>query len=127
MSGAFGPRVIDEQQWEEEQQVIAENRHVFGPRVIGSPQVGDPPDPAEHFGSLVQEREVAQEAASITPEVWLSSARGAKKMVRESDDAEELKVWHTQEEEHPKYEGGRSGVLNAIEDRIGELEIEESE
>jgi len=127
MSGTFGPRVIDEKQWKEEQQIIAENRHVFGPRVIGSPQVGDPPDPAEHFGSLVQEREVAQEAAAITPEVWLSSSKGVLKMVKESDDAEELKVWHAQEEEHPKYGGGRKSILNAIEDRIGELEIAESE
>ncbi len=127
MSGAFGPRVIDEQQWKEEQQIIAENRDVFGPRVIGSPQVGDPPDPAEHFGSLVQEREVAQEAAAITPEIWLNSSKATLKTVKESDDVEELKVWHAQEEEHPKYEGGRKSVLNAIEDRIGELEIAESE
>lgn len=36
-----------------------------------------------------------------------------------------LESWHAGECAHPQYEGGRKGVKDAIEERLGELRVEE--
>lgn len=46
----------------------------------------------------------------------------AREMIAGVTDQELLKAMLRGEKHHPEYEGGRSGVVDALEERIGELE-----
>lgn len=39
--------------------------------------------------------------------------------------ADEVRAIHALERAHPEYDGGRSGVLNALEERLGELRVDD--
>lgn len=45
--------------------------------------------------------------------------------VKATEDRDALMLAHQIEKAHPSYQGGRAGVLNAIEERLGELKVPE--
>jgi hypothetical protein len=45
-----------------------------------------------------------------------------RELIAGETDVELLKALRRGERKHPAYEGGRSGVIDALDERIGELE-----
>lgn len=137
MGGHFGPGVIGDKAYTEEQAVVERHADHFGPGVIGYPEddfgpgvVGEEAHAkraAEVEADKQAEKAKLRELASDVPEVWLLSGKAAAMAVKEIDDAPTLKAWHTREKAHPKYKGGRAGVLNAIEDQLGTLDISDDD
>lgn len=56
---------------------------------------------------------------------WAWSVSDAREHVQNVSDAATLQVWHDDERRNPKYQpAGRKGVLDAIEERLGELNVD---
>jgi len=67
------------------------------------------------------------EGPDVDRTTWNWSVSDARQHVAAMDDAATLRRWHTGETRHPKYTpNGRKGVLDAIEERMGELKITDS-
>lgn len=58
---------------------------------------------------------------------WWPTVPEARSAVKATTDVDLLVHRHAHETLHPEYEGGRSGVLNAIEERLGELGVDDPE
>lgn len=58
-----------------------------------------------------------------THDLTVSESRRA---IADADlSAEQIAELHAHETEHPDYDGGRKGVKDALEEKLGELEVEE--
>jgi len=84
-------------------------------------------DEAPHFfqgeGLMAFQREVQRGPPDPEPEPDYYDLNGddVEAMVRTSDDVEELVSVRNIEEAHPRFPGGRKGVLKAIEERLNVL------
>jgi hypothetical protein len=67
------------------------------------------------------EREGDDEEDLSPEDLYAMNAEAVGKLVAAQADDDVLAALHAWEREHPKYEGGRTTVLNAIEERRGEL------
>lgn len=51
----------------------------------------------------------------------------AKAAITDESSPAQLRAWYIDELQNPQHEGGRKGVKDAIEERLGELEVEDVE
>lgn len=65
--------------------------------------------------------EEAKPAQSAKPNIWALDVKTAKSAIRLEKSPGRLKRWHKEERENPK--GARKGVLNAIEEQLGQLGV----
>lgn len=96
---------------------------------------------AEYFGPAVVDDEAAEadhaakeiaaaigydyEHGSVANKFWVwdQNTKNMLAIVKRLRDHALLKAIHEVEKQNPKYPGGRTMVLNAIEDRVGEIHI----
>ena len=115
----FGPGVIGKKEFAR-QAVESTPEATYGPAVT-DPDFGIPHRlPKEHVhGEAVTGIPAGQTAPADHLEEL--NATTAKAAIAECASVETLDSWYLAELDHPKYDGGRHGVLNAIEERKGEL------
>lgn len=110
----FGPAVIGEEEYEEERKKYDKGKAVFGPAVTD-----------QHFGPAVVDKPKTP-APSGDFDLHELNAKEAKKAIAAVTDPDDLDRLHAYERQHPKWTGGRVGVLDDIEERKGELTTPES-
>ena len=71
----------------------------------------------------VAEVEVQAPPNALVEAMLTARVADAKAMIAAQDDVAVLDMLHAAERAHPKYEAGRSKVLDAIEERRGELAV----
>ena len=72
------------------------------------------PPPSPHAGSAAYR--------ALSSDLHKQSVQWAKKFIAKLDKVEEVDRIRVVEETHPKYNGGREGVLNALVGKLRELE-----
>lgn len=95
----FGPKVIGELAYAKDAEVEAVAGHHFGNRVVDLP--------------------------AASKDIREMGGPAAIAYVETIEDQAKLRALHAQEREHPKYAGGRRTVLDAIEEALGEEEVED--
>lgn len=125
----FGPGVIGEEKFAEQQEDATPDA-VYGSSVTGSHPSGHPnlelPKTHIHGRAVTGVDPVSPEASALEealPDTHLHplNTEDAKVAIAQTDGVETLDRWYLAEQEHPKYAGGRKGVLDALEERKGEL------
>ena len=65
------------------------------------------------------------EALQVDRTTWAFTVPQAKKRIAEETDSATLRAWHVGETRHPDYQPeGRTGVKDAIQERLRELRVE---
>lgn len=77
--------------------------------------------PLVDVGTAEWADEQAQASSGPDATAWAWSVSEARTHVAEESDEATLRAWHAGEVENPGYPGGRKGVRDAIEERLGEL------
>ena len=67
--------------------------------------------------------ERAQPTASEQPNIWALTVPKAISAIQLEESAGRLRRWHKEERANPRKRGARSGVLNAIEEQLGQLGV----
>lgn len=62
--------------------------------------------------------------AELIEGLHVNSVAWAKERILQLQTPEEVRAVHAFERTHPQHHGGRKGVLNACEERLGELKVE---
>jgi len=130
--GHFGGLVIGEEKAEAEQSIVKRSAHIFGPLVV-DPPTEDEPGQVHAAGPLVTDEtvvEIIEKAGGGAPmpdfnpaQLLAVNTKEATAIVAEKADVRVLKVWRETELLNEEYEGGRKGVLKAIDARVGELTV----
>ena len=86
-----------------------------------------PPTPAEAATVTTARREMGVEPSpafmKLVETIHTANASMVGDLVRRLEDPVELAKAHDLERAHPKFSGGRTGVLDDIEERLGELGV----
>lgn len=75
-------------------------------------------------GGLRRASDPVEDDDTLAQMVHASTVEENARIIRGVTDPAELDLLHIAEQAHPRYPGGRFGVLDAIEERRGELAIE---
>lgn len=130
--GHFGRLVIGDKKAAEEAELVSVGAHHFGPLVVDYPGADKTTDKHVH-GSRVTDVPVEAQMGSAAPDrappmpdfnpsaLLAVKTSDAKDLIADQGDIRVLRVWRSKEADNPEYEGGRRGVLGALDKRIGEL------
>lgn len=115
--GHFGSLVIGEEAAAEEAKIKEVGAHHFGELVVGK---------VHAHGKLVTDAALEQQlraASGLDPgKIWALNVPEARKLIERSGSVKELAAWRAVEEINPDHDGGRKGVLGAIDSRLEELQ-----
>ena len=67
--------------------------------------------------------EQAKHTVSAKPNIWALTVPKAISAIKFEESAGRLRRWHKEERANPRKRGARSGVLNAIEEQLGQLGV----
>ena len=67
--------------------------------------------------------EQAKPTVSAKPNIWALTVPKAISAIQLEESAGRLRRWHKEERANPRKRGARSGVLNAIEEQLGQLGV----
>ena len=73
-------------------------------------------------GLAVTVVEVDRAGRPKEPDIWGMTVPVVEELVANEPDPEVLALYRSQERQNPKHEGGRTGVLDAIAEQLGEAE-----
>lgn len=114
MAYHFGRRVIGDRQFEREQKRVKAAAHHFGKRVVKYQEPEKEP----------QEKPKAEQQGTVTVrDIRRLTAPKALEYLAAVTDRKQLVALHEYERGNPDYPGGRSTILNFIEERLGESQV----